>query len=60
MEGLNQMIKIDILPDTFLLFLNLAPTLPTMPLSDITGGLLSHYMQPPLEGQKALYYFLHI
>ena len=37
------------------------PTLPTMqPLSDITGGYLSDYMQLLLEPQKALYYFFHI
>ena len=32
----------------------------TWPISDITGGNLSDYMQLPLEPQKALYYFLHI
>ena len=29
----------------------------TSPLSDITGGNLSDYMQLPLEPQKALYCF---
>ena len=29
----------------------------TLPLSDITGGNLSEYMQLPMEPQKALYYF---
>ena len=32
----------------------------TLPLSDITGGNLSDYMQLPLEPQKALYCFFFI
>ena len=35
---------------------NVAPTSPTVQLSDITGGISSDYMQLPLEPQKSFTY----
>ena len=41
-------------------FQNRLPTLPTMPLGDMTGSNLSDYMQLPLEPQKASCFMFHI
>ena len=46
--------------DQWIAFANLVPTLPTVPLSDITVGDLSDNTQLPLQPQKVLYYFFHI
>ena len=32
----------------------------TYPPSDLSGGNLLDYMQPPLEPQNTLYYFFHM